>query len=326
MEALDVICLGELLIDFVSLDRDVSLAESSGFKKAPGGAPANVAAGVARLGLKAGFIGKVGHDPFGAYLRKVLGDLQVDTEYLVADPDARTTLSFVAQKSDGVRDCMFYRNPGADMLLRPDELDAGYFEGATFFHFGSISLGAEPVKSATLKAIEMSRAKGLLISYDPNLRMSLWPDEETARREINAGFPFADVVKISEEEYGFILGCDTPESCAEAILAMGPKLVVVTLGPKGCYYSDGVHAGYLPTFDDVTVVETTGAGDAFVAATLAGIIARLKEGDPDALSADEAFVRILTFANAAGSLATTKIGAIPSLPTTDEVLAFLAVH
>ncbi len=326
MDSLDVICLGELLIDFVSLDRDVSLVESTGFRKAPGGAPANVAAGLARLGLKAGFIGKVGDDPFGAYLRKVLDDLQVDTEFLVADPDARTTLSFVAQKSDGVRDCMFYRNPGADMLLRPDELDAGYFEGSTFFHFGSISLGAEPVKSATLKAIEMSRSKGLLISYDPNLRMSLWPDEETARREINAGFPFADVVKISEEEYGFILGCDSPESCAEAILAMGPKLVVVTLGPKGCYYSDGVHAGYLPTFDDVTVVETTGAGDTFVAATLAGIIARLKEGDPDAFCADEALVRILTFANAAGSLATTKIGAIPSLPTTGDVLAFLAVH
>jgi fructokinase len=326
MDALDIICLGELLIDFVSLDRDASLAESTGFKKAPGGAPANVAAGVARLGLKAGFIGKVGNDPFGAYLRGVLDNLRVDTEFLVADPDARTTLSFVAQKSDGVRDCMFYRNPGADMLLRPEELDAVYFEGSTFFHFGSISLGAEPVKSATLKAIEMAKGKGLLISYDPNLRMSLWPDEETARREINAGFPYADIVKISEEEYGFILGCETPESCADAILAMGPKLVVVTLGPKGCYYSDGSRTGYLPTFEDVTVVETTGAGDAFVAATLAGITARLKQGDPDAFRADDSFVRILTFANAAGSLATTKLGAIPSLPTSDEVLAFLAVH
>src|SRR5450756_579560 len=312
MHSLDVICLGELLIDFVSLDRDVSLVDSSGFKKAPGGAPANVAAGVSRLGLKAGFIGKVGNDPFGSYLRNVLDNIQVDTKYLIADPDARTTLSFVAQKSDGVRDCMFYRNPGADMLLRPEELDDGYFEGAAFFHFGSISLGAEPVKSATLRAIEIAKEKGLLISYDPNLRMSLWPDEETARREINAGFLFADVVKISDEEFGFILGCETPESCAEAILAMGPKLVVVTLGPKGCFYSDGNHTGYLPTYDDVTVVETTGAGDAFVASTLAGIITRLKEGDPDALRADESFVRILTFANAAGSLATTKLGAIPS--------------
>jgi len=326
MGNLDVICLGELLIDFVSMDRDVSLAGSSGFKKAPGGAPANVAAGAARLGLKAGFIGKVGNDPFGDYLRSVLDEIDVDTEFLVADPDARTTLSFVAQKSDGVRDCMFYRNPGADMQLRPEELDAAYFEGASFFHFGSISLGCEPVKSATLKAIDLAKGKGLLVSYDPNLRPTLWPDMDTARREILAGFPHADFVKISEEEYGDILGVDTPEACAEAILAMGPKLVVVTLGPRGCFFSDGSNTGYLPTFDDVTVVETTGAGDAFVAATLSGIISRLKDKDPDALRADDAFRRILIFANAAGSLATTKLGAIPSLPTTGDVLAFLAVR
>ncbi len=326
MEQLDIICLGELLIDFVSLDRDMSLAGSSGFKKAPGGAPANVAAGVARLGLKAGFIGKVGDDPFGAYLRNVLDELGVDTSFLMADPDARTTLSFVAQKSDGVRDCMFYRNPGADMRLRPDELDGNYFGGAAIFHFGSISLGCEPVKSATLHAIKLAREKGALISYDPNLRPSLWPDMETARREILAAFPLADIVKISEEEYGDILGVDSPEACAEAILGMGAKLVVVTLGPNGCYYSDGTHSGSLPTFGDVTVVETTGAGDAFVAATLSGIRSRLKNGDPGALRADDAFRRILFSANAAGSLATTKLGAIPSLPTLTEVDAFLADH
>jgi fructokinase len=323
MDKLDVICLGELLIDFVSLDRDVSLAQSSGFTKAPGGAPANVAAGVSKLGMRAGFIGKVGDDPFGAFLTGVLAELAIDTQYLVADPDARTTLSFVAQKSDGVRDCMFYRNPGADMLLRPDELDAAYFAGATFFHFGSISLGCEPAKSATLRAIELAKANGLLVSYDPNLRLSLWPDLATARKEILDGFPLADVVKISEEEYGEILGVDTPEACADAILGMGPRLVVVTLGPKGCYYSDGTRSGYLPTFSDVTVVETTGAGDAFVAATLVGLAGRIQKGDSDALVADDTFVRVLTFANAAGSIATTKLGAIPSLPDRAQVAQFL---
>ena len=326
MGKLDVICLGELLIDFVSLDRDVSLVESSGFTKAPGGAPANVAAGVSKLGMNAGFIGKVGDDPFGAFLRKVLTDISIDTQFLIADPDARTTLSFVAQKSDGVRDCMFYRNPGADMLLRPEELEATYFEGAVFFHFGSISLGCEPVKSATLRAIEIAKAQGLLISYDPNLRPSLWPDMETARREILAGFPLADVVKISEEEYGVIFGVETPEACAEAVLKMGPRLCVVTLGPKGCYYSDGTNTGYLPTFDEVIVLETTGAGDAFVAATLAGLVTRIRNGDPQALVADDTFVRILTFANAAGSLATTKLGAIPSLPDSQQVISFLAAQ
>ncbi len=324
MSTLDIICLGELLIDFVSLDRDVALSESNGFTKAPGGAPANVAAGVSKLGMKAGFIGKVGDDPFGTFLRKVLDDIGVDTRYLVADPEARTTLSFVAQKSGGVRDCMFYRNPGADMLLRPEELDSAYFKGATFFHYGSISLGCEPVKSATLHAIRLARENGLLVSYDPNLRPTLWPDMETARREIVKAFPLADVVKISEEEYGPILGVDSPEACAEVILNMGPKLVVVTLGPKGCYYSDGTRTGSMPTFDEVKVVETTGAGDAFVAATLTGLAARVKKADPKALVADGQFVRIMTEANAAGSLATMKLGAIPSLPDARQVREFLS--
>lgn len=323
MGKLDVICLGELVVDFVSLDRDASLAQSSGFTKAPGGAPANVAAGVSKLGMNAGFIGKVGDDPFGVFLRNVLTDLSIDTQYLIADPVARTTLSFIAQKSDGVRDCMFYRNPGADMLLRPEELNASYFADAVFFHFGSISLGCEPSKSATLHAIALAKANGSLISYDPNLRLSLWPDMETARAEILAGFPLADLVKISEEEYGDILGVETPEACAEAILKMGPRLVVVTLGSKGCYYSDGTHTGYLPTFDEVLVVETTGAGDAFVAATLVGLVTRIREGDRNALVADDTFVRILTFANAAGSIATTRLGAIPSLPDAAQVMAFL---
>jgi len=326
MEKLDVICLGELLIDFVSLDRDSSIAESNGFKKAPGGAPANVAVGVSRLGLYSGFIGKVGNDPFGEYLTNVLIDMQVDTKFLVKDDISRTTLSFVAQKSNGVRDCMFYRNPGADMLLRPDELEASYFEGASVFHFGSISLGAEPSKSATLYAIQCAKENGLLISYDPNLRLSLWSSDDKARKEILEAFHYADIVKISDEEYPFILGVQTPEECADRILSMGPRLVVVTLGPKGCYYSDGKNGGYLPTFDDVKVVETTGAGDAFVAGMLFGIIARLKDNDLNVLSADETFAKILTFSNAAGSIATTKLGAIPSLPNFQEVMDFLDRH
>ena len=326
MTPLDVLCLGELLIDFVSYDRDLSLPESNGFRKAPGGAPANVAAGLARLGWSAGFIGKVGDDPFGVYLRTVLDDAGVDTAFLMTDPQARTTLSFVARKSDGTRDCMFYRNPGADMMLRPAEIDGACLEGAAFFHFGSISLGVEPAGEATRHAIRLAKAKGVLISYDPNLRPSLWPDMDTARRVILTGFPLADVVKISEEEYGSILGVETPEACAEAILAMGPTLVVVTLGAKGCYYSDGLHSGYLPTFDDVEVVDTTGAGDAFVAATLGGILRRLRAGDPDALRADARFRQILVAANAAGSLATTRMGAIPSLPTAEELGAFLEGH
>lgn len=314
----DIICLGELLIDFVSLDRDVSLVESTGFKKAPGGAPANVAAGVAKLGVSSGFIGKVGNDPFGYYLKKVLDDLNVDTSYLIFDKYARTTLSFVAQKSDGVRDCMFYRNPGADMLLSSKEICEDYIKSAKIFHFGSISLGSEKSKEATLKAVEYARKHAVLISYDPNLRMSLWESEESARKGINLGFGYADVVKISEEEYGFITGCTSPGECAKYLLDKGPKLVIVTLGEKGCYYSDGKSCGTVHGFK-VDSLETTGAGDAFVAGVLGNLAKRMGKGALNVLEADQELVKILTFANGAGALATTKIGAIPSLPTTREV-------
>ncbi len=319
---IDVICLGELLIDFVSVDRDVSLIDSSGFKKAPGGAPANVAAGVARMGYKAGFIGKVGEDPFGYYLKKVLNDIRVDTSYLIFDKYARTTLSFVAQKSDGVRDCMFYRNPGADMLLEPEELAEEYFQNAKIFHFGSISLGSEKSKRATLKALEYAQKYNLLISYDPNLRLSLWDDFEAAKKEINLGFEYAHVVKISAEEYEFITGCKTVEECAGYILKKGPGLVIVTLGEDGCYYSDGKNSGYSKGFA-VKVLETTGAGDAFVAGVLTNLLKRLPKGISKALEIDPELIEALVFANGAGALATTKMGAIPSLPATPEVEAFL---
>lgn len=316
---MDIICLGELLIDFISIDRDASLIESSGFVKAPGGAPANVAVGAAKLGIAAGFIGKVGNDPFGYYLKKVLEDNKVDTGNLIFDHHARTTLSFIAQRSDGVRDCMFYRNPGADMLLSPEEIDEKYFKGAGIFHFGSISLGSPKSEAATLKAIEYARKNNMIISYDPNLRLSLWEDETLAREKINEGFKYADIVKISDEEYGFITGKTNHEDCAEYILSKGCKVVLVTLGANGCYYSDGKISGSIPGLK-VNVVETTGAGDAFVAAMLYKIIGRMKENRETALNIDESFIKAVEFANCSGALATTKMGAIPALPTVDEVL------
>ncbi|MFF2090616.1 PfkB family carbohydrate kinase [Paenibacillus sp. NPDC058174] len=315
---LDVICLGELLIDFVSTAKDVELIDSPGFVKAPGGAPANVAAGVVKLGGTAGFIGKVGDDPFGHYLKRVLDDLTVDTRCLALDREARTTLSFVAQKPDGDRDCMFYRHPGADMLLSAADIDEVYMSQGTIFHYGSISLGSPSSKEATLQALAFARAHGLLISYDPNLRMDLWPDQEHARKEINEGFGYADIVKISEEEFRFITGCSTVEECGRYILERGPKLVIVTLGKDGCYYTTGESSGYSEGFK-AEVVETTGAGDAFVAAVLQGLAERKKAGQP----LFEELPELLRFANAAASLATTRIGAIPSLPTREEALARL---
>jgi fructokinase len=317
--SLDVICLGELLIDFVSTSKDVSLKESIGFLKAPGGAPANVAAGIVKLGGTAGFIGKVGCDPFGFYLKSVLQELKVDTSYLAFDEETRTTLSFVAQNPDGDRDCIFYRHPGADMRLTPEEIVEKYFCNASIFHYGSISLGSESSKAATLRALEYARAPTLLISYDPNLRMDLWRDPEHAYKEINEGFGYADFVKISEEEYKFITRCQDVEECGRYILDLGAKLVVVTLGKDGCYYTNGQSSGYVAGYS-AHVVDTTGAGDAFVAAMLHNFVKRMKAG---ASNLDQGLLQMLQFANAAGSLATTRIGAIPSLPTIEEVEALL---
>ncbi|OPH46656.1 hypothetical protein BC351_14310 [Paenibacillus ferrarius] len=317
--SLDVICLGELLIDFVSTNKDVPLTESTGFLKAPGGAPANVAAGIARLGGTAGFIGKVGRDPFGYYLKSVLQHLKVDTSYLAFDEEARTTLSFVAQKPDGDRECMFYRHPGADMRLMPEEIVESYICNATIFHYGSISLGSESSKAATFRALGYARAHNLLISYDPNLRMDLWRDSEQAYKEINEGFGYADFVKISEEEYPFITGCQDVEACGRYILDRGAKLVVVTLGKNGCYYTTGQSSGYVAGYA-AQVVDTTGAGDAFVAAMLHNFAHCMKAGVPHL---EQGLPQMLLFANAAGSLATTRIGAIPSLPTKEEVEALI---
>mgnify|MGYP001313731854 FL=1 len=318
----EVICLGELLIDFVSVDPDCSLVDSSGFSKAPGGAPANVAAGVARLGRSAGFIGKVGQDPFGAYLRRTLEQTGVDVSRLQVDEHARTTLSFVANLSSGGRDCMFYRNPGADMRLAPEEISESYLAAARVFHYGSISLGTEPSRSATLQALRYARKHGLLVSYDPNLRPSLWDNPAHAEREIRFGFANADVVKISEEEMAFVTGRQSLEAGAEFILQQGAKLVIITRGADGCYYSDGRASGRLDGHR-VDAVETTGAGDAFVAGLLTRLLERRDRIGRFELAADAETVEAVRFANAAGALATTKVGAIPAMPTASEVQALL---
>ena len=202
----DVVTFGELLIDFVSTVSGVSLIEAPGFKKAAGGAPANVAVGLARLGVSSGFMGKVGDDDFGHFLAQTLAENGVDVSALLFSDEARTALAFVSVKEDGERDFMFYRHPSADMLMRREEIDHHYIGSAKVFHYGSISLISEPSRSATLAAVEGAREHGLLISYDPNLRLSLWPSPVEARRGIELGWDFADVIKISEEELDFLAG------------------------------------------------------------------------------------------------------------------------
>ncbi len=313
-----VVCLGEALIDMVSLERGVDLVHAPGFEKAAGGAPANVAAGVAVLGTSAGFIGKVGDDFAGRFLKETLYDCQVDVSHLILDPDHRTQLAFVAVLPDGSPDFTFYIERSADMCLEPDEIDADYIAEADIFHFGSITLINEPVRSATLRAIDVATEEGLLISYDPNLRPPLWPDLETARREITAAIELVDVIKISEVELEFITGTTDLAQGAAQILQMGPELVAITLGSQGCYYANERAAGSLPAFQ-VPVEETTGCGDAFVAGMLVKLLEYMDE-DVEPGELDEAQLRdVFTFANAAGALTATEKGAIPALPSREEV-------
>lgn len=314
----DVITLGELLVDFVATVSGVSLADAPAFKKAPGGAPANVAAALARLGASAGFMGKVGDDPFGHFLVNTLRALGVDTAAVRWSREARTALAFVSLRADGEREFTFYRHPSADMLYSPDDVDLAYIRGAKVFHFGSISLIGEPSRSTTLLAARTARDAGLLVSYDPNLRPALWPSEQAAREGILLGWRLAHVIKVSEEELAF-LGGGEPEG-ARLLWRDDLRLLVVTRGRAGCRYATPALSGEVPGFA-VRAVDTTGAGDGFVAGMLKGLL------DTPQAWGDEARLRqVLRYANAVGALATTRRGAIPAMPTPRQVERLLETH
>lgn len=317
----EVICLGELIVDMISSTRDASIAASESFFPTPGGAPANVAVGCVRQGCSASYIGKVGKDAFGDLMFDTMAGQGVDTAGIAFDPDARTTLNFNARRADGVRECLFYRNPGADMRLSPDDIHEDLFEDALVFHFGSVTLSSAEGRAATDKALEYAEKHGLLISYDPNLRLGLWnAPEDEIREAIRSYFSVADFVKISDDESEFILGTSDPKEIVDRLVAYGVKLCVVTMGARGCYWSDGKTSGSIPAFSQgIFMCDTTGAGDSFVASMVAHLVERKKTGA--ALVADESFAAACDFANRAGALATTKFGAIPALPTRAAVLA-----
>ena len=313
----DVVCLGELLIDFVPTVTGTSLIDAPAFKKAPGGAPANVAVGLARLGVPSAFMGKVGDDPFGHFLAQTLAEAGVEIGPLRFTDRARTALAFVSLRADGEREFMFYRHPSADMLFTPDEVDRAALGAARALHYGSISLIGEPSRSATLHAIAVAREAGCLISCDPNLRLALWADREAAGDGLRLAIAEAEVVKISDEELRFLTGSDDPAAARRQLWHDRLALMVVTLGSAGCVYftpqCEGVVVGF-----GVAAVDATGAGDGFVAGLLQGLIAER------ALVGDEGRLRELCrFANAVGAITTTERGAIPALPTRERVLAFL---
>ncbi len=300
---MSIVSLGELLIDFVALESGVTVGEASGFVKAPGGAPANVAVAVARLGMPSAFLGQVGDDPFGHFLADVLRREGVDVSGLRFSDQARTALAFVSLRADGERSFMFYRHPSADMLMTPADVALDVIDRAKVFHFGSITMIGEPSRSATLAAVRRAQERGLLISYDPNLRLSLWPSAEAAREGMLIGFDYAQVVKISDEELEFLTGGQD----VAALWRDNIRLIVVTYGAGGSTAHTRRESYHVPGFK-VQAVDTTGAGDGFVA----GLLVRLLEKGFDDLTGT------LRFANAVGALTTTQRGAIPALPTRTE--------
>jgi fructokinase len=321
----NVICLGELLIDFCAGEQDVTLSEARSFVKAPGGAPANVAAGVVRLGLSAGFIGAVGNEPFGHFLEGVVAGGGVDTSHLVKIDDVRTTLAFVASRSDGRKDITFYRNPGADMRLAPEHIDPAYIASAEALHFGSISRIDESPRDATDKARRLAAEAAALITYDLNWRPSLWPDHDAARRRIFEGFAGTTVAKVSDEEWEFVFGTRDFDEGAATLLDGGTQLVVRSEGEGGATFATAAARAHLDPFQ-VEVADTLGAGDGFMAALIVELLAHWREGVPPARLDAPELTRIVRRANAVGALTATKVGAMPALPTTADVDAFLAAR
>jgi fructokinase len=308
---MSVVCFGELLIDFVAQQHGVSVGEAFSFQKAPGGAPANVAVAVSRLGHESVFLGQVGDDPFGHFLADVLEAEGVEVGGLRFSAQARTALAFVSLTAEGERSFVFYRHPSADMLMRPEDVAADMIAGRKIFHYGSITMISEPSRSATLAAVKAAQDAGLMISYDPNLRMSLWPDAESARAGMLAGLDYAQIVKISDDELEFLTGGRdvTP------LWRPQMQLIAVTRGAKGAAaYTRGGQVDS-PGFS-VRSLDTTGAGDGFVAGMLVGIL----EAGADYVNR---LASILRFANAVGALATTQYGAIPALPSRAAVETFL---
>lgn len=307
----EITTIGEVLIDLTQTG--VNGQNVPVFAANPGGAPANVAVAAARLGASAAFIGKVGRDGFGAYLTGVLTENGVDASGVRAD-ETPTTMAVVTVAPGGERSFRFVR--GADALLTEDEVDTALIEGSKVLHFGSVSLTAEPARSATLFAARHAREHGVLVSYDPNYREALWPDREEAVARMCAPLPLADVLKLSDEELPLLTGTDDPAEGTRRLADRGVSLVLLTLGGEGAFWRWQGKTGLVPGVA-TTVADTNGAGDTFLGAVLSRLVRR-GEKPLEGLTVRE-LEDILAFANRAASKTCSRSGAIPAMPTLAEL-------
>lgn len=311
----DVVALGELLIDFT--ENGVSANGNPLLEANPGGAPCNVLAMLQRLGKRTAFIGKVGSDAFGTFLTETVRSCGIDTSNLIQDEAAHTTLAFVHTAPDGDRSFSFYRDPGADVLLTEDEIDYKKLATAKLFHFGTLSMTHEGVRAATKRAVSYAKEQGLLISFDPNYRPLLWQDAQTAKEMMAYGFSQCDILKISDDEILFFTGKETIADAVEAFRAQyQPKLMCLTLGKEGSIAYCGENCVRAAAMQRSDTIETTGAGDTFMACVLYTVL----EYGTDGLD-EERLTEMLAFAGAAAALITTRKGALKVMPTVEEIAA-----
>lgn len=313
MKQFDVVALGELLIDFT--ESGESAQGNPVLEANPGGAPCNVLAMLNKLGKKTAFIGKVGNDTFGRQLADAVQKSGTDITNLIFDDNVHTTLAFVHTLADGEREFSFYRNPGADMMLKKDEVMENIIKEAKIFHFGTLSSTHADVREATRYAIKTAKENGALISFDPNLREPLWDSLDDARREIEYGLSKCDVLKISDNELEFMTGTKDYSKGVQMLREhYDIKIIFVTLGKDGSrvYYKDMMTEK--PTFSEVKAIEKTGAGDTFEGCALNYLL----EHGLDNLT-EENLTELLTFANAGASLITTRKGVLKVMPEKDEI-------
>lgn len=311
-----LVSIGELLIDFIPLDKGVKLKDVSGFTKYPGGAPANVAVAASKSGVKSYFIGQVGKDAFGDFLIESLNKESVDTSYLYQSSVSNTALAFVTLSHTGERDFIFYRDPSADQLLDETQLPKEILKDCVL-HFCSVSLSDYPIKQAHLKAIELVRKHQGFISFDPNLRLSLWSDHNAYKKVINEFIPMADLLKVSSDELEFITGISDNQKAIKSLFVGHVNYVILTLGKDGStlYYKDG-RAIHVPSYK-VTVVDTTGAGDAFIGSFLAEMI------KVDLSFSESNITSALQTANGKAALTTTKFGGMSAIPSEFDYQSFI---
>lgn len=310
MNNIDITALGEILIDFTYIN---STNDKKLFEQNPGGAPANVLVAATKLGAKTSFIGKAGNDMHGVFLKKTLENQSVDTSNFILDDEYFTTLAFVDFDEFNERSFSFARKPGADTQLRIEELDENMIKNSKVLHVGSLSLTDNPSRETTHFAIDIARRNNVIISYDPNYRASLWVSEEVAKVHMKSIIP--DLIKISEEEISLLTDETTYEEAACTLFNRGIKIVVVTLGEKGCYILSSKGCVLVPGYK-CSIVDTTGAGDSFWGAFLSKIVTN---NNIEEISIED-LKSYGDFANATASLCVEQTGAIPAMPSLDDVI------